>query len=866
MNAQKYTQKSLAAIQAAQELTIQNENQQIEQIHILSALLRQDDGLVPALLKRMGITVESLDAAVNQELAKLPRVTGSGREAGKYYIARTVDDMLNKAEEIADSMKDEYVSVEHLLLALIETADSTIKNLFRTYNITKEGCLQTLQTIRGSQRVTTDNPETTYEALEKFGTDLVKRAREKKMDPVIGRDEEIRNVIRILSRKTKNNPVLIGEPGVGKTAIAEGLAQRIVKGDVPKSLQDKTIFSLDMGALIAGAKYRGEFEERLKAVLNEVKKSEGRIILFIDELHTIVGAGKTEGSMDAGNLLKPMLARGELHCIGATTLDEYRQYIEKDPALERRFQTVLVNEPTVEDTIAILRGLEERYEVFHGVKITDPAIIAAATLSNRYITDRFLPDKAIDLIDEACAMIRTEMDSMPTELDVIRRKIIQMEIEEVALKNEDDELSKARLAELQKELAEARDKFNSMKAKWENEKAAIGKVQTLREQIEQLNADIERAQEAGDYEKAAKLKYGTLPETQKQLAQEEKLAQDAQESSLLRNKVTEEEIAKIIERWTGIPVARLVEGEREKLLHLDEALHQRVVGQDEAVTSVTEAILRSRAGIQDPNRPIGSFLFLGPTGVGKTELAKALAENLFDDEKNLVRIDMTEYMEKFSVSRLIGAPPGYVGYEEGGQLTEAVRRKPYSVILFDEVEKAHPDVFNILLQVLDDGRITDSQGRTVDFKNTIIILTSNLGSQYLLDGIGPDGSITQEAREQVEQLLHRSFRPEFLNRLDEIVFYKPLTKGNITKIIDLQINDLNKRLADKQLRCEVSEEAKQFIIDAAYDPQFGARPLRRYVQHTVETLLARKILKGDILPGAILAVEVRDGELAIESK
>ena len=864
MNAQKYTQKSLAAIQAAQELTIQNENQQIEQIHILSALLRQDDGLVPALLKRMGITVESLDAAVNQELAKLPRVTGSGREAGKYYIARTVDDMLNKAEEIADSMKDEYVSVEHLLLALIETADSTIKNLFRTYNITKEGCLQTLQTIRGSQRVTTDNPETTYEALEKFGTDLVKRAREKKMDPVIGRDEEIRNVIRILSRKTKNNPVLIGEPGVGKTAIAEGLAQRIVKGDVPKSLQDKTIFSLDMGALIAGAKYRGEFEERLKAVLNEVKKSEGRIILFIDELHTIVGAGKTEGSMDAGNLLKPMLARGELHCIGATTLDEYRQYIEKDPALERRFQTVLVNEPTVEDTIAILRGLEERYEVFHGVKITDPAIIAAATLSNRYITDRFLPDKAIDLIDEACAMIRTEMDSMPTELDVIRRKIIQMEIEEVALKNEDDELSKARLAELQKELAEARDKFNSMKAKWENEKAAIGKVQTLREQIEQLNADIERAQEAGDYEKAAKLKYGTLPETQKQLAQEEKLAQDAQESSLLRNKVTEEEIAKIIERWTGIPVARLVEGEREKLLHLDEALHQRVVGQDEAVTSVTEAILRSRAGIQDPNRPIGSFLFLGPTGVGKTELAKALAENLFDDEKNLVRIDMTEYMEKFSVSRLIGAPPGYVGYEEGGQLTEAVRRKPYSVILFDEVEKAHPDVFNILLQVLDDGHITDSQGRTVDFKNTIIILTSNLGSQYLLEGIDAAGNISQEARDQVETLLRRSFRPEFLNRLDEIVFYKPLTKENITKIIDLQINDLNKRWADKQLRCHVSDEAKQFIIDAAYDPQYGARPLRRYVQHTVETLIARKILKGDVLPGQTMEVAVQGGELCVE--
>jgi len=863
MNAQKYTQKSLAAIQAAQELTISNDNQQIEQVHILSALLHQDGGLVPQLLKRMGITVESLDAAVNQELAKLPRVTGSGREAGKYYIARTVDDSLNTAEEIAESMKDDFVSVEHLLLALIDTADSTVKKLFQTYQITREGCLQTLQTIRGSQRVTTDDPETTYEALEKYGTDLVKRAREKKMDPVIGRDEEIRNVIRILSRKTKNNPVLIGEPGVGKTAIAEGLAQRIVKGDVPKSLQDKTIFSLDMGALIAGAKYRGEFEERLKAVLNEVKKSEGGIILFIDELHTIVGAGKTEGSMDAGNLLKPMLARGELHCIGATTLDEYRQYIEKDPALERRFQTVLVNEPTVEDTIAILRGLEERYEVFHGVKITDPAIIAAATLSNRYITDRFLPDKAIDLIDEACAMIRTEMDSMPTELDIIRRKIIQMEIEEVALKNETDDLSKARLEELRKELAEARDKFNSMKAKWENEKDAIGKVQQLREQIEQLNADMERAQEAGDYEQAAKLKYGTLPETQKQLAHEEKLAQDAQENSLLRNKVTEDEIAKIIERWTGIPVARLVEGEREKLLHLDETLHKRVVGQDEAVTSVTEAILRSRAGIQDPDRPIGSFFFLGPTGVGKTELAKALAEALFDDEKNLIRIDMTEYMEKFSVSRLIGAPPGYVGYEEGGQLTEAVRRKPYSVILFDEVEKAHPDVFNILLQVLDDGHITDSQGRTVDFKNTIIILTSNLGSQFLLEGIDGDGNISQSAKDQVEAQLRRSFRPEFLNRLDEIVFYKPLTKENITKIIDLQINDLNVRLADKQLSCRVSEEAKQLIIEAAYDPQYGARPLRRYVQHTVETLIARKILKGEVLPGQTMQVEVRDGELII---
>ena len=863
MNTNQYTQKTLEALQSAQTIAAAHQNQQIEQAHLLLALLQQDGGLIPQLLKKMGVSVESLTAAAQAAVEKLPGVSGSGRDADKFYISRGMDSLMAEAERTAQGMRDEYVSVEHLFLAMLDTADETVAPLFADYRIRKEDCLKTLQSIRGSSRVTTDSPEDTYEALQKYGTDLVKNAREKKTDPVIGRDDEIRNVIRILSRKSKNNPVLIGEPGVGKTAIAEGLAQRIVRGDVPKSLQDKTIFSLDMGALIAGAKYRGEFEERLKAVLNEVKNSEGRIILFIDELHTIVGAGKTEGSMDAGNLLKPMLARGELHCIGATTLDEYRKYIEKDPALERRFQTVLVKEPSVEDTIAILRGLEERYEVFHGVKITDPAIIAAATLSDRYITDRFLPDKAIDLIDEACAMIRTEMDSMPTELDVIRRKIIQMEIEEAALKNETDELSQGRLTELRKELAEQRDKFNAMKAQWENEKNAIGKVQQLREQIEKLGAQIEQAEQSYDLETAARLKYGELPELKKQLAQEEALAQNAKQSNLLRDKVTEEEIAKIVERWTGIPVAKLVEGEREKLLHLDEQLHKRVVGQDEAVRSVSQAILRSRAGIQDPNRPLGSFLFLGPTGVGKTELAKALAEALFDDEKNLVRIDMSEYMEKFSVTRLIGAPPGYVGYDEGGQLTEAVRRKPYSVVLFDEVEKAHPDVFNILLQVLDDGRITDSQGRTVDFKNTILILTSNLGSEYLLNGITDNGEISEEARSQVEQLLKRSFRPEFLNRLDEIVFYKPLTKENIVKIIDLQMDALNARLADKQLRCELTPEAKQFIIDAAYDPQYGARPLRRYLQHTVETLLARRIVEGNVSPGATLRVEVRDDALQV---
>ena len=865
MNFGNYTQKSLEAVQGAQQLAVQNGNPQLEQIHLLVALLRQEGGLIPQLLKKMDVTVESFEAAAIAELNKLPRVSGS-READRFYISSDTDATFTAAQDQAQIMHDEFISVEHIFLGLLESAREGVTRLFDMYHITKEAALKALQGVRGNQRVTTDNPEGTYDALEKYGTDLVKRAREQKQDPVIGRDEEIRNVIRILSRKTKNNPVLIGEPGVGKTAIAEGLAQRIVKKDVPKSLQDRTIFSLDMGALIAGAKYRGEFEERLKAVLNEVKDSDGKIILFIDELHTIVGAGKTEGSMDAGNLLKPMLARGELHCIGATTLDEYRQYIEKDPALERRFQPVLVNEPTVEDTIAILRGLKERYEVFHGVKIADPAIVAAATLSHRYITDRFLPDKAIDLIDEACAQIRTEMDSMPTELDAVSRKIIQTEIEEAALKKEEDELSKRRLAELQKELAEERDRFNAMKAQWENEKQAIAYVQQLREQLEDLNRQIEAAEQNYELEKAAELKFGKLPPLQKQLQAEEAKAAAARESSILADRVTEEEIAKIVERWTGIPVSRLVQGEREKLLHLDETLHKRVVGQDEAVQSVTEAIQRSRAGIQDPNRPIGSFLFLGPTGVGKTELAKTLAQALFDDENNLVRIDMSEYMEKFSVSRLIGAPPGYVGYEEGGQLTEAVRRKPYSVVLFDEVEKAHPDVFNVLLQVLDDGRITDSQGRTVDFKNTILILTSNLGSEYLLNGIREDGSIDEAAKSQVDMLLRRSFRPEFLNRLDEIVFYKPLTKENVTKIIDLQIAKLNSRLQAQQIRCRLTDAAKTAIVNAAYDPQYGARPLRRYVQHTVETMLSKKLLAGEILPGQTVTIDDLNGELVMQQE
>ena len=863
MNAQKCTQKSLEAIKDAQNLAIEYQNMQIDTPHLAFALLQQPDGLIPQLLSKMNIEPNALSQSLRTVIEKLPKVSGPGREPDKIYVSQEADKILTAAEKTADQMQDDYISVEHIFLAILDHATGETARTLKAFNLNKNAFLQVLQSVRGNTRVTSDSPESTYDVLKKYGHDLVEEARQNKLDPVIGRDSEIRNVIRILSRKTKNNPCLIGEPGVGKTAIAEGLAQRIVRGDVPDSLKDRIIFSLDMGALIAGAKFRGEFEERLKAVLAEVKKSEGRIILFIDELHTIVGAGKTEGSMDAGNLLKPLLARGELHCIGATTLDEYRQYIEKDAALERRFQPVMVDEPTVEDTITILRGLKERYEVFHGVKITDNALIAAATLSNRYISDRFLPDKAIDLVDEACAMIRTEIDSMPAELDDISRKIIQLEIEEAALKKESDQLSKEHLADIQKELAEERDTFKQMKAKWEAEKESIGKVQKLREEIEQVGAQIEKAQREYDLNKAAELKYGKLPALQKQLAEEEALAEESKKhSSLLRDKVTEEEIARIIERWTGIPVARLMEGEREKLLHLDEVLHKRVIGQDEAVEKVSEAIIRSRAGIANPNRPIGSFLFLGPTGVGKTELAKALAETLFDDEKNIVRIDMSEYMEKFSVSRLIGAPPGYVGYEEGGQLTEAVRRKPYSVILFDEVEKAHPDVFNILLQVLDDGRITDSQGRTVDFKNTIIILTSNLGSQFLLDGIDDKGEITEEARSQVEELLKRSFRPEFLNRLDEIVFYKPLTRDNIFHIVDLLMNDLRKRLADKQLDVVLTDAAKNYIVDEGYDPVYGARPLKRFLQRKVETLIGRMIIADEVRPNSTLVVDY-DGEKLI---
>ena len=863
MNAQKFTQNSLGAIQNAQNIAIEYQNPQIEEQHLLYSLLIQEDGLIPQLLMKMNVNVNAFQAEVLKEIKKLPHVGGSGRPANNIYVSSDVDKVLVGAEKLAENMKDDYVSVEHIFMCILKNPNSADKQLFKLFNIDSESFYKILATVRGNTRVTSDNPEATYDVLKKYGTDLVERARSKKLDPVIGRDDEIRNVIRILSRKTKNNPVLIGEPGVGKTAIAEGLAQRIVNQDVPNSLKDKTIFSLDMGALIAGAKFRGEFEERLKAVLNEVKKSEGKIILFIDELHTIVGAGKSDGAMDAGNLLKPMLARGELHCIGATTLNEYRQYIEKDPALERRFQPVMVNEPTVEDTIAILRGLKERYELYHGVKIQDQAIIAAATLSNRYISDRFLPDKAIDLVDEACALIRTEIDSMPMELDVIQRKIIQHEIEEAALKKESDKISQEHLKEIQKELAEMRDEFNTLKAKWDNEKNAINKVQKLREELDDVNIEIEKAERSYDLNKAAELKYGRLPQIQKQLEEEEKIAEESNKNSLLRDKVTEEEIAKIIERWTGIPTSKLMEGEKEKLVNLEDILHERVIGQNEAVTKVSEAIMRSRAGIQNPQRPIGSFLFLGPTGVGKTELAKALAETLFDDEKNIIRIDMTEYMEKFSVSRLIGAPPGYVGYEEGGQLTEAVRRKPYSVVLFDEVEKAHPDVFNILLQVLDDGRITDSQGRTVDFKNTIIILTSNLGSNYLLEGIDENGDIKEEAKEQVNDLLKHSFRPEFLNRLDEIVFYKPLTKNDITFIIDLIIKDLNSRLADKQLSCELTDNAKSYIIENAYDPVYGARPLKRFIQRYIETLIAKKIIRDDVAPETKFTIDVSGDEFVI---
>ncbi len=868
MNANRFTQKTMEAVQAAQQLAVEYQNQALEPQHLLAALASQQDGLIPQLLEQMGVQPQNFAQAAMEKVSLLPHVTGSGRDPEKVYITPDLDKALNAAEAQASAMKDEYISVEHIFLGLLEHPGSACAEVFRQFSIDKNKFMAALAKVRGNQRVTSDHPEDTYDVLKKYGQELVEMARQNKLDPVIGRDSEIRNVIRILSRKRKNNPCLIGEPGVGKTAIAEGLAQRIVRGDVPENLKNRKVFSLDMGALVAGAKYRGEFEERLKSVLNEVKKSEGEIILFIDELHTIVGAGKTDGAMDAGNLLKPMLARGELHCIGATTLDEYRQYIEKDPALERRFQPVQVDEPTVEDTISILRGLKERYEVFHGVKIQDTALVAAATLSNRYITDRFLPDKAIDLVDEACAMIKTEMDSMPAELDDLQHKITQLQIEEISLKKETDNASAQRLAALQKEMAELRDQFNSMKAQWENEKNSIGSVQEIRAKLEQTKADIETATRTGDYAKAGELQYSILPKLQAQLEESEKAAAQKQENSLLRDRVTEEEIARIVARWTGIPVEKLVEGEREKLLNLDKILHQRVVGQDEAVKKVSEAILRSRAGIANPNRPIGSFLFLGPTGVGKTELAKALAQCLFDDEKNMVRIDMTEYMEKFSVSRLIGAPPGYVGYEEGGQLTEAVRRKPYSVVLFDEVEKAHPDVFNILLQVLDDGHITDSQGRTVDFKNTIIILTSNLGSPIILEALERSraqggNEIDAQARAQVDALLKQQFRPEFLNRLDEIVYYKSLTKEEIGGIVDLLIADLQHRLADKELTLTVTPAAKSLIIQGGYDPIYGARPLKRYLQSHVETMVARRLIADPPLPGSTLTVDAENDQLVL---
>ena len=862
MNLQKFTQKSLEALQEAQNIATENQNPQVEQEHLLLALLEQENSLIKELIKKIG-NEERIEVEVRKQVLNKPKVTGGARQANNMYVSQDLDVTLANAEKVAKRMKDEYVSVEHLMISLFDNFNTTLKNIFREYGITKNDFLKALSEVRGNRRVTSDNPEETYDALKKYGQDLVEMARQQKLDPVIGRDNEIRNVIRILSRKTKNNPCLIGEPGVGKTAIAEGLALRIVRGDVPEGLKDCTIFSLDMGSLVAGAKYRGEFEERLKAVLQEIKKSEGKIILFIDEIHTIVGAGKTDGAMDAGNLLKPMLARGELHCIGATTLNEYRQYIEKDQALERRFQPVLVDEPTVEDTITILRGLKERYEVFHGVKIADNALITAATLSHRYISDRFLPDKAIDLIDEACSMIKTEMESMPTELDEVSRKIMQLEIEETALSKEKDDISKKRLEDIKKEKSELKTKFDGMKAKWDNEKQAINKVQKLREEIENVNGQIEKAERDYELNKVAELRYGKLPELQQQLKQEEELIEKSKEDGLLRNKVTEEEITKIISKWTGIPVTKLMEGEREKILNLDKILHKRVIGQDEAVEKVSEAIIRSRAGISDPRRPIGSFMFLGPTGVGKTELAKSLAESLFDDEHNIVRIDMSEYMEKFSVSRLIGAPPGYVGYEEGGQLTEAVRRKPYSVVLFDEIEKAHPDVFNILLQVLDDGRITDSQGRTVDFKNTIIILTSNLGSDYILEGIQEDGEISEEAKQKVEMLLKQSFRPEFLNRLDEIVFYKPLKKNEISKILELLITDLEKRLSDKHIELRLTNEAKSYLIDNGYDEVYGARPLKRFVQKKLETLIAKKILTGEIVANTKVYIDCKDNELII---